>query len=1000
MSYQNMNSELNDKSLVESQLYFKNIPEAFDYWVKRQPDNVIAFSEQVAYTYHDMNRDSNKLANFLSSEKGIEPGDRVLICMHKSHQTLIMIMAVLKIGAVYVPVEPDFPESRLKHVIHDSSSRLALSVTEHLSKLPGDIIPIVAVDLYKNNIDSHSGKNPDSRSNNQTAAYIIYTSGSTGMPKGVLIHHGGVLNMALGQRELLSIDEKSIVLQFFSFAFDASVFEVFLTILNGGSIVIEDKTHLLEPDNIIKLINTYGITSLQLPPNILKFIDPHLVKSVRNVMVGGEVYPEDLISRWLPYSNVFNTYGPTECTCCALLNKISDVSEFRTLGNSIPGVSVFILDNELDQVDKGEIYIGGNGVGLGYVNLDELNSEKFIYVDKIGQRLYKTGDLGVRLDNGSIRYLGRDDDQIKISGYRVSTGEVESLIRKLAGIRDVSVVTESATNDKNISHLAAYIVFEDDEPVIQQLRIELRSLMPHYMVPSKIVILNELPRTLNGKIDRKALSENFTDSNYKSQHVETNSKMTDKLLNIWMDVLKLDQVDINDDFFSLGGTSIHLLYLTQEYENKLGHKIPIRYLYQLTTISSLAREIEKMASRKIFEWPEMKQPDLITDAVLPDGVNYADKESGRTGIPFVTGATGFLGAYILRDLLEHKADKVYCLVRANTNQDGYLRIVKKMKDLLLWKESYSDRVVSLCGDITKPDFGLLDDAYKTLSGLVDEIFHCAAQVDFLNTYEGLKSSNIQGTKEVIKFSSYNKTKSINHISTCAVFGTMPFHRDKDIIHETDDINDALGYNIGGYSQTKWVAEKLVLEAKMLGADVRVFRCGFIMGDSVTGVVNTNDFPSLMIKSALEMGCYYHEPLKVENYTPIDYVSRSIVELSKIEGSKNQTFHILNPKSVDNNIFWNLVSEIGPGLKMLRFREWVQKMSLDKTLAIAPLSPLFTDKIYKNTMSFMELYHKQPRFCTNNADGYLSKIGVHCPEVTPTLVQKWMHYYRSTGFIES
>ncbi len=993
-----MDSQLNNQSLSDSQLYFRNIPEAFDYWVKRQPDNVMAFSSQVAYTYHDINRYSNRLANFLSSEKSIEFGDRVLVCMHKSPQALIMIMAVLKLGAVYVPVEPDFPESRLKHIIQDSGSRLALTVTEHLSKLPGNIIHTVAVDLYKDSIDRHSSENPDSESKNQTPAYIIYTSGSTGMPKGVLIHHGGVLNMALGQRELLSIDEKSVVLQFFSFAFDASIFEVFLTILNGGAIVIEDKTYLLEPDNIINLINTYGITSLQLPPNILKFIDPSLVRSVRNVMVGGEVYPEDLILRWLPYCNVFNTYGPTECTCCALLNKISDVSEFRTLGLEIPGVSVFILDNEFNQVEEGEIYIGGNGVGLGYLNLDELTSERFIYVDKIGQKLYKTGDVGARLNNGCIRYLGRDDDQIKINGYRVSTGEVEALIRKHPEISDVSVVPESATNNENISHLAAYIVLDADESIIQQLRVELRTLMPHYMVPAKISILTELPRTLNGKVDRKALSER--NSNYIPQGVESDISLTDKLLNIWKDALKSQEVDVNDDFFSLGGTSIQLLYLTQEYEVKLGHKIPIRYLYQFTTILSLAREIENMASHEIFEWPEMEQPDLISDAVLPDDINFTGKNSDRTGVPFLTGATGFLGAYILRDLLEHKADKVYCLVRANNNQDGYFRIVKKMKELLLWKEAYSNRIISFCGDITKPGFGLLDGAYITLSELIDEVFHCAAQVDFLNTYEGLKSSNIQGTKEVIKFSSYNKVKGINHISTCAVFGTMPFHKDKNTIYETDDINEALGYNIGGYSQTKWVAEKLMLEAKVLGADVRVFRCGFIMGDSVTGVVNINDFPSLMIKSTIEMGCYYHEPLKVDNFTPIDYVSRSIVELSKIDDSKNKTFHILNPESIDSNKFWNIVSEIGPRLKMLGFREWVRKMSLDKTLAIAPMSPLFTDKIYKNTLSFMELYHKQPRFCTDNADEYLSKIGVHCPQVTHSLVQKWMEYYRTTGFIES
>ncbi|MEO0686687.1 MAG: amino acid adenylation domain-containing protein, partial [Cyanobacteria bacterium J06649_11] len=421
---------------------------------------------------------------------------------------VVGLLGILKAGGAYVPLDPNYPQERLSYMLSDSGIGVLVTQNSLLESLPQNNTRVVCLDSDWGLISQQSQKNLDAGVNSDNLAYVIYTSGSTGKPKGVVIEHHSVCNLAQAQTNIFDITATSNVLQFASFSFDASVWEILMAFTRGATLVLATPSQLMPGDDLKQILHDYSITHVTLPPSALTVLPTKELPQLANIIVAGEACPLKLASKWSVGRRFFNAYGPTESTVCATATQINPSSQKITTGRPIANTQIYILDSHLQPVPvgvAGELYIGGDGLARGYLNRPELTSEKFIqnpFDNSKSQRLYKTGDLARYLSDGNIEYLGRIDNQVKIRGFRIELGEIEAVLSNHPQVNQaVVIVQEENTGDKR---LIGYVV-TNSEITTPQLRHYVKAQLPDYMVPSAFVTLESLPLTPNGKIDRKAL---------------------------------------------------------------------------------------------------------------------------------------------------------------------------------------------------------------------------------------------------------------------------------------------------------------------------------------------------------------------------------------------------------------------------------------------------------------------------------------------------------------
>ncbi|MEH1855163.1 MAG: amino acid adenylation domain-containing protein [Nostoc sp.] len=586
----------------------KCIHELFEAQVERTPDAVAVVFKEEQLTYRELNLRANQLAHHLQA-LGVKPEVLVGLCTQRSIEMIIGLLAILKAGGAYVPIDPTYPQQRLALVLNDAQIAVLIIEQHLLAKLPAHTAKVVCLDeVHWQGVSSAIPQNPVNQTTPTNLAYVIYTSGSTGTPKGVTIQHQSLVNFVQAAIAEYELQPQDRILQFASISFDAACEEIFPCLLHGATLVLRTDEMLVSIKAFNQKCQEHCISVLDLPTAFWHQLTSELAtsafklpESLRLVIIGGEKALPDKVNTWrqqVPRIRLINSYGPTETTVVATVCDLATVEAQVPIGKAIANVQTYVLDSDLQPVPIGiwgELYVGGIGVARGYLHQPELTAQKFIpnpFSDRLGSRLYKTGDRVRYRSDGQIEFNGRIDNQVKIRGFRIELEEIEALINEHPYVREATVISRKDVSDSQ--QLVAYVVANtplqqmSNTQVVSLLRQYLEEKLPNYMLPAAFVLLEALPLTPNGKIDRKALPEpDRIRPELEETYIAPQTTVEKQLAVIWAQVLGLEKVGINDKFFELGGDSILSLQVISK-ANLAGLHLTPKQLFQHQTIAELA----------------------------------------------------------------------------------------------------------------------------------------------------------------------------------------------------------------------------------------------------------------------------------------------------------------------------------------------------------------------------------------------------------------------------
>jgi amino acid adenylation domain-containing protein len=579
------------------------VHELFEQQALTHPTATAVVFENQSLSYGELNIRANRLAHCLR-ERGVGPDVPVAICTERSLDMLVGLLAILKAGGAYVPLDPAYPADRLTYMLEDVAPALLLTQQHLQASLPKFAIDTLYLDQAHEFTAAASPANPPALAKPQNLAYILYTSGSTGKPKGVLVSHDGLCNLVHEKKDAFGAGPQQRMLQFASLNFDASTWEIFTALANGATLCMAGRHALLPGDALRDTIQALGITIALLPPVALNAMPAEGLDHLQTLLSGGEACSEQLSRQWSPGRALFNAYGPTEGTVYATQQRCHpDYPGAPAIGRPIPNVQLYILDAGLSPLPvgvAGELHIAGVGLARGYHGRPGLTAERFVpnpYAAP-GARMYRSGDLARYRPDGSIDYLGRLDDQVKIRGFRIELGEIEAALATLPGVRQAAVlVREDVPGDKR---LVAYYVHDQNAamPDAPALRVALALTLPDFMLPAHFVQLDQLPLTLNGKLDRKALP--LPDQiRGENGYIAPRNDVEAMLADIWAGLLGIDRVGVHDNFFDLGGHSLLATTLASEIRVAFEIAVPLRALFEHPTIASEAALIEALIMQEI-----------------------------------------------------------------------------------------------------------------------------------------------------------------------------------------------------------------------------------------------------------------------------------------------------------------------------------------------------------------------------------------------------------------
>lgn len=812
-------------------------------------------------SYADLRAQAQNIAAHLPDG----PAGRLIgICIEKSGDYLAAVLACWYARASFLPLDPAMPTARRDHIVAQAQPLCILTVQALESATP--VIDITR--LPARVFTPRPCPSPD------TTAYVIYTSGSTGTPKGVIVSHRGLVSVLQQQITLFDLDANSRSLFYLSTSFDASISDFGTALLAGATLYIESAGKLDTAANLGRILAARGITYADLPPALLRLIDPAQVPhTLRSICIGGEVCPPAVVRRWAQDRRIVCVYGPTEATICTSASICDpDTWQAPLIGTPLNGVSYAILDPARAACDDGELYIAGAHLADGYLGQDALTAQKFVTID--GQRWYRTGDH-VRRTTDGIEFISRIDRQFKWRGQLVEPEEIEQALCRLEGVSRAAVLRDTTgAGERLVAHIEA--AQDIDNTHVQS---QLAEALPLWMIPTHIITHTHMPLTATGKINRTILATRAIDvqANDTTPFL-AETAVAQKLLSCWQRVLGRDSIAANTPFFALGGDSFAVLQLLLEAE-KAGLHLTPDFVSRHTTLAAQARHLLDDSKPAAMQDAHHLRRHVLAQYPIPD----AAQSNSDDGDLLLTGATGFMGRQVLLRLLERTDASIHVIMRAQTPDQGWQRLNLDAR--------FRPRIHVVCGDMTQEHFGLDSDSWEALAGEISTIAHCAAVVNMALPYEALEDANVRAVHTLLCLAAEGRAKHIHHASTLSVF--VATDRNTGTACEDDTLSDTAQI-YGGYTQSKWAAEILLLAARVKGHAITLHRLGLITGDSATGDYSCHDFLRTFMQGVISLGHIpaAHDDLLVD-VTPVDYAADMMTQA--VIGQVPGNLHIANTR---------------------------------------------------------------------------------------------------------
>ncbi|KGJ86780.1 non-ribosomal peptide synthetase [Colwellia psychrerythraea] len=609
----------------------KCIHELFEAQVEKTPNAIAVVIEDKQLSYRELNQLSNQWAHYLI-EQGVNNETLVGICIERSLELMVSVLAILKAGGAYVPLDPAYPKVRLDYMLQDTGLKHLLSRLDLITGLDvSDNVNVIEINpqMYQKKTQDYPATNLKQSDTKKTSdlAYVTYTSGPTGQAKGVMIEHKSLVNNLLSQVDYYSYEENASFIFYSSYCVDGALEEYLLPLIFGGKTVVFSQNKIFDLELFINTLVTQEITKANITPALLLAMKDQLCNIyhrslLKTLVVGGEKLPTSLAKKLVDTGyEVVNSYGPTECTIDAVRYRYSETIKANTsiIGKAVVNHQLYIMDNNMGLIpigSYGELYIGGDGLARGYLNNPELTQDRFVNnpyyeADSVNNSkyLYKTGDLVRYLADGNLEYVGRTDEQVKLRGFRIELGEIEHQLSEHEGVDSALVLT--IENDIGNKQLIAYLKPElghetdiDDVGLVPNIQQSLKQVIPDYMIPERFILMHEWPLTHDGKIDRSSLPKPDM-SSHKAHYIEPSTATERALIEIWQQILKIETIGINDNFFDVGGNSIRAIKLMTKIDERYELRLPIRTLFELQTVTELAVHIDFLISQQKINIPDV-----------------------------------------------------------------------------------------------------------------------------------------------------------------------------------------------------------------------------------------------------------------------------------------------------------------------------------------------------------------------------------------------------------